>query len=76
MMYKFFICYKKLMIYFFRKNFLQIKYQISIVIVMFLIFWEKIKKKTVEKQKILCNNIPRYSYNNKNKTQYIVFVEG
>lgn len=43
---------------------------------MFLIFWEKIKKKTVEKQKILCNNIPRYSYKNKNKTQYIVFMEG
>ena len=43
---------------------------------MFLIFWEKNKKKTVEKQKILCNNIPRYSYKNKNKTQYIVFVEG
>ena len=43
---------------------------------MFLIFWEKNKKKTVEKQKILCNNIPRYSYKNKNKTQYIVFMEG
>lgn len=61
---------------FFLKNFSQIKYQISIVIIMFLIFWEKTKKKTVEKQKILCNNIPRYSYKNKNKTQYIVFMEG
>lgn len=60
----------------FRKNFLQIKYQISIVIIMFFIYREKNKKKTVEKQKILCNNIPRYSYNNKNKTQYIVFMEG
>ena len=43
---------------------------------MFFIYREKNKKKTVEKQKILCNNIPRYSYNDKNKTQYIVFMEG